>query len=71
MGILLVVFCTWRAVLNRRALLHCLRDKDSRNAFPAREAVAAFALAGAVFALTFVRALVLGMTAQRIAGGLG
>ena len=57
MGVLLVVFCTWHAVLNRRALLHYLRNKDSRNAFPAREAIAAFALVGAVFAFTLVRAL--------------
>jgi Flp pilus assembly protein TadB len=57
MGVLLVVFCTWHAVLNRRALLRYLKGKDSRHALPAREAIAAFAMVGAVFALTLVLAL--------------
>ena len=52
LGSLFVVFCTWHAVLNRRALLKYLRGKAVRPALPSREALAALALVGGVLALT-------------------
>jgi heme exporter protein D len=54
-GSLFVVFATWHAVLNRRALLKYLRSKAARPARPSLEALAALALVGGTVALTVGR----------------
>lgn len=51
-GTLFVVFVTWHAVLNRRALLKYLRSKVREPALPSREALAALALVAGVLVLT-------------------
>jgi len=51
MGILFLVFAVWHAVLNRRALLHHLRNGAAAIPALSREALLAAALVG--FALLF------------------
>jgi hypothetical protein len=57
LGTLFVVFATWHAVLNRRALMRHLRGRAVRPALPSREALAALALVGGVLALTMTHAV--------------
>ena len=54
-GTLFIVFATWHAVLNRRALLKHLRSRARRTALPSSEAVAALALVGGVLVFTVGR----------------
>jgi hypothetical protein len=57
-GIVLVIFGTWHAVLHRRALLRYLRERTVWAVLPTREAFAALALIGGVLSLTVTQAIV-------------
>jgi hypothetical protein len=56
LGAVFVVFGTWHAVLNRRALFAYLRSGAARR-LPGREALAAVALVGGVLAVTVAHAV--------------
>ena len=58
LGVMFVFFCTWHAVLNRRALLRYLRARAAWPALPTREALAALGLVGGVLFLTVTHAVV-------------
>lgn len=54
-GGLFVVFATWHALLNRRALLKYLRSRAVRPKLPSLEALAALVLVGGTLVLTVGR----------------